>query len=212
MVIPLVPFAQVPTIPISPTMMTNLRILCGIVTALWTLEIVDSLILGGALNRFGIRPRQTSGIKGIFLSPLLHGDLRHLSTNTMPLVVMGGLILFLQSQQTFWIVTAVVWLVSGVGTWLFGGSRTNHIGASGIVFGYFGFLLLQAYFNQNVMTIGLAIVVVILYGGMLWGVLPIKRGRSWQGHLFGVVGGGLAAKYLPQISQIVTEIVDGYQL
>ena len=190
---------------------TNLRILGGIVAVLWTLELIDTIVLRGALNRLGIRPRQTRGIKGIFLSPLLHGDLKHLSTNTMPLVVMGGLILFLQGQQTFWIVTAVVWGISGVGTWLFGGSRTNHIGASGIVFGYFGFLLLQAYFNQNVLTIGLAIIVVILYGSILWGVLPLQRGRSWQAHLFGVIGGGFAAKYLPQISQFVTTAIEQIQ-
>lgn len=199
------------TISISPTTITNAQILGGIVTVLWTLELIDTLLLGSVLNRLGIRPRQKRGIKGIVLAPLLHGNLKHLSTNTMPLVVMGGLILFLQSQQTFWIVTAVVWLISGVGTWLFGGPRTNHIGASGIVFGYFGFLLLQAYFNQNVVTIGIATIVILLYGGIIWGVLPIKRGRSWQGHLFGAIGGGLAAKYLPYISQVVTTTIEQLQ-
>lgn len=200
-----IPLLQVT--PISPTITTNLRILAGMVVVLWSLEIIDTFILGGALNRLGIQPRQTRGIKGIVLAPLLHGNLKHLSTNTMPLVVMGGFILFLQGQQVFWIVTAVVWLISGLGTWLFGGPRTNHIGASGIVFGYFGFLVLQAYFDQNVLTIGIAIIVALLYGGILWGVLPIKRGRSWQGHLFGIVGGGLAARYLPDISQFIAPIV-----
>ena len=200
-----IPLANDPTI--SPIIITNIRILGGIVAVLWGLEIIDTVILGNALNRLGIRPRRVRGLKGIVLSPLLHGDLKHLSTNTMPLVIMGGVILFSQGQRTFWIVTAVIWLISGVGTWLFGGSRTNHIGASGIVFGYFGFLVSGAYFNQNLLTIGLAFVIVILYGGILWGVLPIKRGRSWQGHLFGVLGGGVAARYLPHIHQVITQVV-----
>ncbi len=129
---------QVTPDPIDPNLMLNFRILGGMVVLLWSLELVDSLILGGRLDRLGIRPRRSSGIKGIFLSPLLHGDLQHLAANTVPLVVLGGFILF-RSQATFAIVTAVVWLVSGTGTWLCGGPRTNHIGASGIVFGYLGY-------------------------------------------------------------------------
>ncbi|MBE9032495.1 rhomboid family intramembrane serine protease [filamentous cyanobacterium LEGE 11480] len=189
----------------------NVRILGGMVVGLWTLELIDSLLLRGKLNRFGIRPRQSYGIKGIFLSPLLHGDLKHLAANTLPLVMLGGFILF-RNQQTFAIVTAVVWLISGIGTWLFGGPRTNHIGASGIVFGYLGFLLLQGYLERSPIAIGLAVISGVLYGGSLWGVLPIKRGRSWQGHLFGLIGGGIAARYLPELNQYATIALEKLQL
>ncbi|NJN48725.1 MAG: rhomboid family intramembrane serine protease [Alkalinema sp. RL_2_19] len=186
--------------PLDPIVLLNLRILGGMVVLLWALELIDTIVLQGRLHRLGIRPRQTAGLKGILLSPLLHSDLKHLAANTLPLVVLGGLILF-RSQPTFAIVTAVVWLISGIGTWLFGGPRTNHIGASGIVFGYLGFLLLQGYLERSPIALGLAVVAGVLYGGSLWGVLPIKRGRSWQGHLFGFIGGGVAARYLPELNQ-----------
>jgi membrane associated rhomboid family serine protease len=198
------------TSTMAPTILLNMRILGGIAIVLWTLELIDTLLLGGALNCLGIRPRRWQGIKGIFLSPLLHGDLQHLVANTLPLLVLGGFILF-RSQQTFAIVTVVVWLVSGVGTWLFGGPRTNHIGASGIVFGYLGFLLMQGYYERSPLAISLAVFAGGLYGGSLWGVLPIKRGRSWQGHLFGLMGGGLAARYLPVLNQCAGMAIEQWQ-
>lgn len=188
------------TDPIDPTLMLNFRILGGMVMLLWVLELTDSLLLGGRLNRFGIRPRRSAGIKGVLLSPLLHGDLQHLAANTVPLVVLGGFILF-RSQPTFAIVTAVVWLVSGFGTWLCGRSGTNHIGASGIVFGYLGFLLLQGYWERSPIAIALAAIAGTLYGSSLWGILPLKRGQSWECHLFGAIGGGIAARYLPELTQ-----------
>jgi membrane associated rhomboid family serine protease len=174
------------------------RVLGGFVAVLWILELTDTVLLRGRLNYLGIRPRQLAGLRGILLAPLLHGDLWHLFANTIPLVVLGSLIL-LDGVQSFWIVTVVVWLVSGVGTWLFGGSGTNHIGASGIVFGYFGFLVLRGYFVQSPTAIAIALLVGLVYGSMIWGVLPIHRGKSWQGHLFGFVGGGLAARHFPEL-------------
>ncbi|MBD2069260.1 rhomboid family intramembrane serine protease [Leptolyngbya sp. FACHB-671] len=176
-------------------------ILIGFVGALWILELFDSIFLRGALNRYGIRPRTSEGIFGIVFAPLLHGNLRHLATNTVPLIVLGWLIMLRQTSD-FFIVTAVAWLVSGLGVWLFGSPRTNHIGASGLVFGYFGFLLLRGYFEQSAIAILTAVIVGLLYGSLIWGILPIRRGMSWQGHLFGFAGGGLAAKYLPQLQQI----------
>jgi membrane associated rhomboid family serine protease len=193
------PLQLMPIVPPSTDLILNCRILGGMVAVLWVLELVDSLLLGGALNRFGIRPRKVAGLKGIVWSPLLHGDLAHLAANTLPLVIMGGLILF-RSQMTFAIVTGVVWLISGVGTWLCGGARTNHIGASGIVFGYLGFLLMQGYVERSPIAIGLAVIAGTLYGSSLWGVLPLKRGKSWECHLFGAIGGVVAARYLPELT------------
>jgi membrane associated rhomboid family serine protease len=194
-------------VPPSTDLILNFRILGGMVVLLWGLELLDSLLLGGALNRFGIRPRQVAGLKGILWSPLLHGDLAHLAANTLPLVIMGGLILF-RSQMTFAIVTGVVWLFSGGGTWLCGGARTNHIGASGIVFGYLGFLLMQGYVERSPIAIGLAVIAGTLYGSSLWGVLPLKRGKSWECHLFGAIGGVVAARYLPELTEGVMRLLN----
>lgn len=181
-----------------PEWALHVRILGGFISVLWVLEIADTLIFKGWLNRFGILPRRWLGLRGILLAPLLHGNLRHLSMNTVPLVVLGWLIL-VRSTQVFVIVTAAVWLIGGLGVWLFAGAKSNHIGASGLVFGYLGFLLTNGYVEQSLVAIATTILVGLLYGSTLWGILPLQRGVSWQGHLFGVLTGGLCAYYLPQI-------------
>ncbi|MFE4106624.1 rhomboid family intramembrane serine protease [Almyronema epifaneia] len=184
----------------SETLTLHAQILGGMVAVLWGLELVDSLILQGALNRYGIRPRRPAGLSGIILAPLLHGNLKHLSANTLPLVVLGWFILLSGVQDFVW-VTAIVWLVSGLGVWLLGQPRSNHIGASGIVFGYLGFLLMRGYVERSPGAIAIAVLAGFLYGGSIWGVLPLRRGQSWQGHLFGLLGGGLAAYYLADLEQ-----------
>ena len=183
-----------------PELALHARILGGFVSVLWALEIADTLLFRGWLNRFGILPRRWIGLRGILLAPLLHGNLRHLSMNTVPLVVLGWLIL-VRSTQIFLLVTAGVWLMGGLGVWLFAAPKSNHIGASGLVFGYLGFLLANGYFEQSVVAIATATIVGLLYGSTLWGILPFQRGISWQGHLFGLVTGGLCAYYLPQLQQ-----------
>lgn len=176
------------------------KILGGLITILWALEILDSVFLRGALNRYGIRPRTAKGLRGILLAPFLHGSLGHLAANTIPFVILGWLVM-LPETNDFFIVTAVALLASGFGVWLFGGSNTMHVGASGLIFGYFGFLLLRGYFERGVGSVAISFVVGSLYGGLIWGVLPIRRGLSWQGHLFGFIGGVLAARFLPQLQQ-----------
>jgi len=95
-------------------------------------------------------------------------------------------------------------VISGLGTWLLGGFNTNHIGASGLVFGYFGYLLWRGYFAQSFSAIAIAVLVGLLYGSMIWGVLPIHQGKSWQSHLFGFISGGVAARYLPELQNALT--------
>lgn len=180
------------------------QVLGSLIVTLWILELVDSLLLRGRLNRLGIRPRKWIGLRGIIFAPLLHGNFGHLAANTIPLVVLGWLIM-LNGLNTFLTVTAIVWVFSGVGTWLFGGSHTNHIGASGLVFGYFGYLLLRGYFDQSASAITIAVIVGLLYGSMIWGVLPIHQGKSWQSHLFGFIGGGVAARYLPELQKALIQ-------
>lgn len=164
----------------------------GFLLLFWVLEILDWLIFDGALNRLGVQPRTVIGLRGILLAPFLHGNFAHLIANTLPFLVLGWFVI-VQSVRDFWLVTGVTAVISGLGIWLFGRTNSVHIGASGLVFGYFGFLLLRGYFERSLRAILWAVVVVLLYGGMLWGVLPLQMGISWQAHLFGFIGGGVAA-------------------
>jgi membrane associated rhomboid family serine protease len=172
-------------------------ILGGFILLIWLVELVDTLLFAGALDRFGVRPRTVAGLWGIFFAPFLHRGFGHVAANTVPFLVLGWLIL-VQNRRHFWTATAVTILVSGAGIWLFGRGNSVHVGASGLVFGYFGFLLLRGYFERSLSAILVAVLVVVLYGGLLWGVLPLQNGVSWQAHLFGFLGGGLAAYLLSQ--------------
>lgn len=163
----------------------------GFVAVLWVAEILDALLRLG-LDREGIRPLETEGLSGILAAPLLHGGFGHLIGNTVPLLVLG-FVLLLGGVRRWAAVTAVVWLVGGLGTWLFGGAGTLHIGASGVVFGWLTYLIVRGFFSRRPAQITVGALVFLFYGGMLLGVLPNQPGVSWQGHLFGAVGGVLAA-------------------
>ena len=170
-------------------------ILGGFVAIIWILEIVDIFFLRGRLNSYGILPRHLIGLRGILFAPFLHGGFGHLIANTVPFLTLGWLIM-LRETSDFFIVTAMTMLVSGVGVWLFGAPFSVHIGASGLVFGYLGFLLLRGFFERSFIAIVLSLIVGSLYGGVIWGVLPLQSGISWEGHLFGFIGGILAARWL----------------
>lgn len=165
----------------------------GTLGAMWLVELLDFLT-GRLVNldRWGIRPRDFDHLLGIFVAPFLHIDFSHLMTNSIPFIILGGLI-FWRDRQNFWLVSLIVLLVSGIGTWLFGGPNTVHIGASGVVFGYLGYLLALGFFERSPMAISRSLLVGFVYGGVLWGVLPFQAGISWQGHLFGFIGGVWAA-------------------
>jgi membrane associated rhomboid family serine protease len=166
----------------------------GFVAVLWVAEIVDT-VLGNRLDAEGIRPGNADGLSGIEFAPLLHGGFGHLVANSVPLLVLGFLILL--SGVARWVaVTTLVWVVAGVGTWLFGGIGTVHIGASGLVFGWLTYLIVRGFVTRRPGQIAVGFVVLMMYGGALWGVLPGQPGVSWQGHLFGAVGGVLAAWWL----------------
>lgn len=163
----------------------------GFVTLLWVVEVLDA-ILPGAFEVFGIRPLSLDGAAGILLAPLLHTDWGHLIANSGPALVLC--FVGLLSGVGPWVkATAVVWLVAGVGTWLTGGVGTVHVGASSLVFGWIVFLIVRGIFTRSFVQILVGIVVLIAYGSILWGVLPSTPGVSWQGHLFGAVGGVVAA-------------------
>ncbi|EGD53447.1 rhomboid family intramembrane serine protease [Gordonia neofelifaecis] len=160
-----------------------------IAVVLLVIEAID-MAIGGDLDEYGIVPRQLSGLDGILWAPLLHADFAHLIGNLIPGVVLGFLLLM--SGRFLW-VTAIVWVVSGFGVWLTAPSGSVTIGASGIVFGWLSYLLIRGLFNRDVWQVLGGVVLLAVYGGILWGVLPHGDGVSWQGHLFGAVGGVLAA-------------------
>jgi membrane associated rhomboid family serine protease len=166
-------------------------ILGGLVALMWGIEIVDQILLG-SLDIYGIKPRTLIGLRGILFAPLLHGSFAHLIGNTIPFVILGWLVM-LRRTRDFFVVTPIVMLVGGLGTWLIG-SPGIHIGASGVIFGYLGFLLSRGYFERSLTAIAFSIVVAALYGGLIWGVLPGHPGISWEGHLFGFIGGIIAAR------------------
>lgn len=170
----------------------TLMILGGALAVMWCIEIVDSLALGDRLEGGGIHPRRLDGLDGIVWAPFLHAGFTHLLSNTLPFVVLG-LLVMAHGRTTWWQVSLAVILVGGALVWLLGGGG-NHIGASGLVFGYLGFLIGAALFGRSAKAFGLALVAVVLYGGLVWGLLP-RRGVSWEGHLFGAAAGA-AASYI----------------
>jgi membrane associated rhomboid family serine protease len=173
----------------------QVTILMTMVAIFWIVEIVNVSFFHNSyrsLAQYGIIPRNFVGLRGILFAPFLHGGWGHLIANTIPFITLGWLVM-LQETSDFFIVTIVTMLVGGIGTWLFGATNSVHIGASILIYGYLGFLLLRGYFQKNIPSIFLSVIVFFIYGGLIWGVLPSQIGISWQGHLFGFLGGVLSA-------------------
>lgn len=162
------------------------------VSALWATFGVNAL-LGGALLRFGIVPRTVDGLMGIVIAPFLHANLNHLIANTVPFLLFGWLVM-LRDRRHFLPVTLFSMLGAGALAWLIGAPNSVHVGASGVVFGYLGFLLLAGWYARSFTSIALSVLVAVVWGGTVAGVLPGTPGVSWQGHLGGFLGGVLAAR------------------
>lgn len=158
---------------------------------LYVIEIVDRVTSLG-LENDGIVSRNLSGLLGIIWAPLLHGNWDHLLSNTVPFLVFGFLAMAGGIRQ-FVGVTALIWLVSGVGVWLTGPDNVYTIGASGIIFGWLVFLLVRGFFARSLRQIGVAVVLFFIWGSVLLGVLPGQPEISWQAHLFGAIAGLVAA-------------------
>jgi membrane associated rhomboid family serine protease len=166
---------------------------------MWVVEAADA-VLPGSFEVFGIRAWDVTHLQGILLAPLLHSTWSHLIANSVPFLVLGILVAA-EGGHRFWAVTAIVALVGGVGPWLLAVPGTVTVGASGLVFGYFAYLLVRVKRTppggRRVLQIVIAVLVVAVYGGsMLTGVLPVSPGVSWQGHLSGAVGGVCAGLLL----------------
>ncbi len=166
----------------------------GFVAVLWVLEILDA-VSGHALDAYGVQPRTQDGLVGVAVAPLLHFGFGHLVANTLPVLVLGFLTLATGIARGL-LATAIVWLVAGLGVWIFAQPGSNHAGASVLIFGWIVFLIVRGFLNRSSTEILIGVAVFLLYSSALLGVLPGQPGVSWQGHLFGAIGGILAARVL----------------
>lgn len=170
----------------------NMPLALLLIGALWAILIVNKL-LGYRLNIFGIYPRHPFGLIGIIFHPILHGSFNHLFFNSFPLFVLLTFILAM-GMGNFICATVTIIVLSGFALWIFG-RKAIHIGASGLIMGYFGYLLLFAYRHPSVLTYVLAFICIYYFGSILLSIFPSEEKTSWEGHLFGLLS-GLAAAYL----------------
>ena len=171
----------------------------GAFGALLVLVQLINMVTSYWLNpHFGIISRQLGGLDGVVFAPLLHSSWQHLLSNLIPLLILGFLVM-VNGVKQFVAVTLLVWVVSGIGVWLAGPSNTVTVGASSLVFGWLAYLVCRGVFNRNVGQILLGILLLVIWGGIFWtGIVGVALGPgssniSWQGHLFGAIGGVLAA-------------------
>lgn len=177
---------------VTRTFKSQVTTLSATVGATWTAFVVNG-IAGGAFMQYGVIPRTLTGLRGILFAPFLHANMQHLIANTIPFLAMGWLVM-LRDARHFLPVTLFAMLGSGLLAWLLGAPGSVHIGASGVVFGYFGFLLLGGWYARSFMSISLSILVAVMWGGLVLGIAPGQVGISWQSHLGGFIAGVLAAR------------------
>lgn len=168
-----------------------LQLIASIVGIVWCVGLLNHLA-GYSLGQFGILPREVSGLVGIVFWVVLHGDMTHLLVNTTPLVFLGFFVA-LRGPRLFFKITLTVWLLAGIAVWLVG-RPAIHLGASGLVFGYFGFILAVALYEKSVSDLVVASVVLFYYGGMFFGLLPVEQFVSFESHLAGLAAGILSAR------------------
>ena len=176
---------------LGPDRTNALLLVVAMVGLMWLLEIVD-IAADHRLDRYGIQPRDVDGLAEILAAPFLHVGFGHLVSNTVPFLAMGAAIA-LGGLVRVALVTLIVAVVSGLGTWLIAASNSIHLGASGVVFGYASYLVTRGIFSKRLSELAVGVIVVAIWGiGLLQGLLPQER-ISWQAHLFGAVGGVIAA-------------------
>lgn len=163
---------------------------------IWLINIFNWM-LGSPFNRLGIYPRRISGLPGILFSPFLHGDFSHLFFNTIPLFVLG-LAILTEGVSSFYVVTGIIMVLEGLAVWLIGRSA-RHIGASGVISGYFGYIITNAYLHPSYTAGILALLVIYYFGSIFLGIFPQEEKVSWESHLLGFLSGIAAAFLGPKI-------------
>ncbi len=175
----------------------NLFVPFVFVLILWIVQVVQ-VLFNIDLGYYGVLPRTQYGLQGILFYPFIHGDWGHLFSNSIPVFVL--LFILLTTYRTIaWRVWILIWLLSGVGIWLFG--RENfHIGASGLIYGLAFFIFFSGIFRRDLKSMAVALLVAFLYGGIVWGLLPLQEGVSFEGHITGAVAGMLCAYYYRSVN------------
>jgi membrane associated rhomboid family serine protease len=191
-------------ISVVRTLRVHASILGLSVASIWAVFAVDT-VLGGALLQYGVVPRTVDGLRGIAFAPFLHANLAHLVANTASLLVLGWLVM-LRDARHFWVVGVLSMLGGGLVAWLFGAGNAVHIGASGVIFGFLGFLLFAGWYARSFGSIVISLGVAALWGGLVFGVLPGDAGISWQEHLGGFLGGVLAARWFSRRAPTVARV------
>ncbi len=187
---------QPPTVPtLARTVKSQVVTLAAPLGISWA-TLGANTLLGDALTRYGIVPRTLDGLRGILFAPFLHGSIAHLAANSVSLLILGWLVLVFGGRRQFWWVSVAAALGSGLCAWLIGTSGSVHIGASGVIFGYLGYLMLSGWFARRFWPIIASLGVTAMWGGMIFGVMPGQLGISWQSHLGGLLGGIWAARRL----------------
>jgi membrane associated rhomboid family serine protease len=167
--------------------------MCAFVPVLFGVQLLDKLTGGRLQHNGGIQPHVVEGLDGVVLAPLLHANFEHVTANSVPLILLGTFVLAAGARR-FLAATAFIAVVSGLGVWMIGDPRTVVVGASGVIFGYFGLLVVRGVVERSWWNIAVALLIGLLYGWQLVGVLPaVDSNISWQGHLCGLVGGMIAA-------------------
>ena len=167
-------------------------VLGGTLAVFWIVFVVN-WVLRGALLEFGVIPRTAAGLRGILFAPFLHVTLDHIIANSIPFVLLGWMVM-LRDERHFIPVTLAGMLGSALTAWLFGAPGSVHIGASGMIFGYLGFLMLSGWYARSFGSIVLSVIVTVVWGSLVLGMLPGVPGISWQAHIGGFIGGVLAAR------------------
>lgn len=181
----------------TPTFKQHALMLLGMLAVMWVVELMDFLLPFVNLDSLGIHPRSARGLVGIVLSPFLHLGFGHLISNSLPFIFLGGLVM-ISGRQKFLLVSLWVTVIGGSGVWLLGGSQTIHLGASLLIFGYLGFLLSRGFIERSLGGIAFSLLLLFVYGGMLYGMLPGQPGISWLGHLCGFLAGISGAFWLTE--------------
>lgn len=158
----------------------------------WGVSLYGLFVDQGLIQDLAVVPRRLTGLSGVLGAPLVHGSFAHLAANTLPLLILGGLVL-IRGVAYYLKVTLAIVVLGGLGLWMLGRSAA-HIGASGLIFGYFGFLVARGFSERRLLSVAVAVAVVALYGGLLTGVLPRDDGVSWEAHLCGLLAGALCAR------------------
>jgi membrane associated rhomboid family serine protease len=157
---------------------------------MWLVKLYE-IHNGIDLGVYGVLPRHSEGLRGILLSPFLHGSIDHLWSNTLPFVILMAALIFFY-EEVWWQSFLMIYLLSGIGLWI-GGRENYHIGASGIVYGLTGFLFASGIIRRTVASMSLSMLVIFLYGGTIWGIFPMFKEVSWEAHLFGLLSGCMVA-------------------